>query len=142
MAMKIDREQIWEAGIPDRPGGLAKKLQPLADAGAKLKFVLARRSPGKPGRGVVFVTPLQGAKQLRAARSARFKKSRKLHGLRLEGPDKRGLGAALAAALGDAGINLRGLAAASVANRRCIIHLAVDSAKDAAKAVRVLGKLR
>ena len=142
MAMKISREPVWEAGIPDKPGGLAGKLAALADAGANLHFVLARRSPEKRGRGVVFVSPLHGARQLAAARAARFKPSRRLYGLRLEGPDKAGLGAKLTAALADAGINLRGLAAASVGNKRCVVHLALDAAGDATKAAGVIRKLR
>ena len=51
---------VWSAGIDDKPGGLAKVLSGLRDAGADLDFVIARRAPDKPGNGVVFVTPLRG----------------------------------------------------------------------------------
>jgi hypothetical protein len=43
-------------------------------------------------------------------------------------------------ALAQAGINLRGLSAAAI-GRRCVVHLALDSAADAAKATRVLKRL-
>jgi hypothetical protein len=40
-------------------------------------------------------------------------------------------------ALGEAGINMRGLSAASLM-RKCVVYLAFDSAGDANKAARVL----
>jgi hypothetical protein len=51
-------ECLWAAMLQDRVGGLAGKLAPLAAAGANLEFIIARRAPEQPGRGVVFVTPL------------------------------------------------------------------------------------
>lgn len=140
MAMKVSRMDVWAAGIPDRPGGLAKKLQALADAGASLSFVLARRAPKKPGTGVVFLAPLRGAKQIAAAKKARFRKTRSLHAVRVEAPDKPGVGAKITAALGEAGINLRGLSAA-VIGKQSVVHLAFDKAADATKAVRILKRM-
>jgi hypothetical protein len=138
---RVTRVDVWAATIKDRPGGLAGKLAALADAGANLEFVIARRAPEKPGTGVVFVTPITGAAQLRAAKLAGFVKSRSLHSVRVEGPDKPGLGAKLTKALAKAGINLRGLSAAAL-GKRFICHLAFQTAGDAAKAMRVLKKLR
>ncbi len=67
MALKVSRVDVWAAGLKDKPGRMADKLAALADAGANLQFVIARRAPDKPGTGVVFVTPLKGAKQLKAS---------------------------------------------------------------------------
>jgi hypothetical protein len=89
---------------------------------------------------VVFVTPLKGAKQIKAAEAAGFQKTESLHSLRVEGADKPGMGAKLARALADAGINLRGLSAAAL-GKQSVTHLALDTARDAAKAVAVLKKL-
>jgi hypothetical protein len=75
-----------------RPG-VEQSLAPLAQAGANLEFVIARRAPEKPGTGVVFVTPIKGARQLRAAKAVGFTKTESLHSPRAQGPDKPGLGA-------------------------------------------------
>jgi hypothetical protein len=141
MAMKVGRMDVWAASIQDRPGALAEKLTALAEAGANLSFVIARRTTGKRGGGgVVFVTPLKGAKQLAAAKKAKFRKTRSLHGLQVEAPDKPGLGAKITQALADAGINLRGLSAAAI-GRRCVVYIALDKPADLAKATRTLKKL-
>ena len=88
MALAVAKTVVWAACIEDRAGGLAEKLTVLAEAGAQLEFLIARREPDKPGTGVVFVTPLTGATQLRAAKKAGFAKTDSLHSVRIEGPDK------------------------------------------------------
>jgi hypothetical protein len=138
--LKVSRAETWAAMIDDRPGALADKLAALATAGANLEFVLARRAPEQRGSGVVFVTPLKGAKQVKAADAAGFQKTDGLHSVRVEGADKPGMGAKLTRALAEAGINLRGLSAAAI-GKRCLIHVALDTEKDAAKAAAVLKKL-
>ena len=55
--------------------------------------------------------------------------------MRIEGPDKPGLGAQLTCALAKAGINLRGLSAAAI-GKRCVVYLALDTAADAARQQR------
>ena len=141
MALTVVREDVWAASIKDEPGALAAKLSALAEAGANLEFVIARRSPEKgKATGVVFVTPLKGAKQRAAARKAGFKKTKSLNSIRVEGSDKPGIGAKLTAALAEAGINLRGLSAAAIGSKM-VCHVAVDKAADATKAARILRKL-
>ena len=137
MALKVSKVDVWVGGLKDRPGALAKKLRALADAGAELEFLIARRAPEKTGTGVVFLTPFKGAKQLAAAKKAGLRRTKSLNSVRVEGPDKPGLGAKLTEALAAKGINLRGLSAA-VIGKRFVMHLALDSAAQAAKAVRVL----
>ena len=140
MALEVTRTQVWAASMKDQPGALAQKLAGLRAAGANLEFVIARRAPEKPGQGVVFVTPLKGAAQLRAAQAGGFKKSDSLHSVRVAGADKPGIGAQITAALATAGISLRGLSAGAI-GKRFVAHLAVDTAVDAGKAIRVLKKL-
>ncbi len=137
MKLQVSKVDVWAATIHDQPGGLAEKLSALAEAGANLEFVIARRESSKPGTGVVFVTPLKGAKQTNAAKKAGFAKTDSLHSVRAEGTDKPGLGAAMTEGLAAKGINLRGLSAAAI-GRKCIVHLALDSAEDAKKAMSVL----
>ncbi|MCC6472537.1 MAG: amino acid-binding protein [Burkholderiales bacterium] len=140
MALKISRADVWAASIEDRPGGTAEKLEPLAQAGANLEFLIARRSPENPGKGVLFVTPVKGARAARAARQAGFAATKRIHSLRVEGPDRQGAMAKLARALTDAGISFRGLSAAAI-GKRFVAHLAVDSAAQARQAAAVLRKL-
>ena len=140
MALNVTRLDVWSASIDDRPGGLAGKLAALAKAGAQLEFVIARRAPDKPGTGVVFLTPLKGAAQIRAAKKVGLAKTKSLHSVRIEGPDKPGLGAQMTQSLADAGINLRGLSAAAI-GKRCIVHLALDTSAEATKAARILKRL-
>ena len=138
--MKAQRVDTWAAAIKDKPGALAAKFRALSAAGVNLEFVIARRSPEKRGAGVVFVTPIKGPKQSRAAGAAGFKKTRSLHTVRLEGVNKRGQGARLTQALADLGLNLRGLSAAAIGNK-FVCHIAVDREADANKVVRALRKL-
>jgi hypothetical protein len=140
MKLKISRTDVWAATIDDRPGGLADKLAALAAAGADLGFIIARRRPEQRGSGVVFVTPLKGAKQIKAAEGAGFQNTESLHSVRVEGADQPGLGAKLTRTVAEAGINLRGLSAAALGNRS-VTYLAVDTAEDAAKVAGILKKL-
>ena len=140
MKLNVCRTEVWAATIDDRPGGLGGKLDALAAAGANLEFIIGRRLPEKPGKAVIFITPLEGAKQIKAAQAAGFRKSDSLHSIRIEGADKPGMGATLTRALADAGVNLRGISAAAF-GKKFITHLALDTAEDAAKASSVLRRL-
>jgi predicted amino acid-binding ACT domain protein len=60
--------------------------------------------------------------------------------LKVEGDDAPGLGARIAAAIADAGINLRGVSAATM-GRKFVAYLGFDNAADATKAARALKKL-
>ena len=137
---KVTRVDTWAAALQDEPGSLAKKLGALAGAGVNLEFVIARRAPDKPGKGVVFVTPIKGPKGSRAARQAGFAKTRGLHTVRVAGPDKKGQGTRIAEALAKEGLNLRGLSAAAI-GRQFVAHIALDGSGDAAKVARILKAL-
>lgn len=139
MPYSIRKVDVWVAEIDDRPGGLAEKLEALAKAGANLEFIISRRAPDKPGKGVVFLTPVRGTKQTRAATEAGFSTTDSLHSLRVEGPDRPGLGTKMTGVLADAGINLRGLSAAAL-GRKSVAYFAFDNAADAANAVKLLRK--
>jgi len=138
--MKVQRVDTWAAAIKDKPGALAAKFKALSAAGANLEFVIARRSPEKRGAGVVFVTPIKGPKQSRAAGAVGFKKTKSLHTVRLEGVNKRGQDARLTQALADKGLNLRGLSAAAIGNK-FVCHIAVDTEAAANNVARILRKL-
>ena len=140
MALKAARIDTWAATIKDQPGGLSAKLETLAAAKVNLEMVIARRSPDKPGTGVVVATPISGAAGLAAAKRAGFRKAPSMHTVRIEGPDKPGQGAKITAALAEAGINLRGFSAAAI-GKKFVAHVAVDTSAAAAKAMKIAAKL-
>jgi hypothetical protein len=140
MAYTISKVSVWAGTIKDRPGGLAEKLTALSRARANLEFVIARRAPDKPGRGVLFLAPLKNAAQTRAARKAGLKRAEKMYSLRVAGPDRPGLGTKITRALAEAGINMRGLSAAAL-NRRSVVYFAFDKRTDANRAAKILKKV-
>jgi hypothetical protein len=137
MELIVERVDVWAAAIEDKPGGLAQVLSALRDAGADLQFVVARRTPEAPGKGVVFVAPLQGDREIRAASQVGFNVTPSLHSVRVMGLDQPGIIAELTQKLADEGINLRGVSAA-VLGSQFIAYLAVDSLDDANQAMDIL----
>jgi len=141
MKLKVSQAEVWAVTIDDRPGGLhEKKLAPLSEAGANLQFVISRRTPEQPGKGVVFVTPIKGAKQTKAAEAAGFQKAAGLYSLRVEGTDKPGVGTAMTEALADAGLNVRGVSGAAL-GKQFVVYIALDTPDDATRAASILKKL-
>ncbi|MFM0125964.1 MULTISPECIES: ACT domain-containing protein [Paraburkholderia] len=137
MELSVERVDVWAATIEDKPGGLAKVLNALRDAGADLQFVVARRTPEASGKGIVFVAPLQWDTEIRAATQVGFSVTPSLHSVRVMGLDQPGIIAQLTQMLADGGINLRGVSAA-VLGTQFIAYLAVDSLDDAENAIDIL----
>jgi predicted amino acid-binding ACT domain protein len=140
MELLVEQVDVWAAPIQDKPGGVAKLLKALHQAGADLQFLIARRAPDKPGTGVVFVTPLQGEREVRAASQLGFNVTQSLLSIRVMGLDRAGILAELTEALADSGVNLRGLSA-SVIGSQFVAYLGVDSREDAIKAMDVLARV-
>jgi hypothetical protein len=136
MSYQVKKVEVWAGEIDDQAGGLAAKLEPLADAKVDLQFLIARRQPHVPGKGIVFLSGLKGARAARAATAAGLSKAANLFSLRVEGPNKPGACYALTRRLADAGINLRGVSA-GVMGKKFLLFLAFDSADDAATAARL-----
>src|SRR3954470_14349964 len=134
MTIKASRSDVWMTVIDDHAGGAAQKLEALSKAGADLEVVFARRTPEHAGQGILFAGPIEGAKVTRAAQEAGFKRSETIHGLRVEGPDKAGVGARIARTLAENGISFRGMQA-SVVGKNFLSFIALDSDEDAARAV-------
>ena len=140
MPLKVTKADVWAATIEDRAGGTADQLEGLAKSGANLEMLLARRTAEAPGKGVLFVTPLKG-KAMKAAEGAGMGRPQNIHSIRIEGGDKPGLGSKIARALGDAGINFRGMSALAM-GKKFVSFVALDSAEDQAKAIATLRKLK
>ena len=139
MKLDIKRIDVWVASVKDKPGTLATKLEALSKAGANLDFVIARRAHNKTKTGVVFASPIRGAKKMAAAKKAGIKRSKSLQGLKITAADKPGLGAKITQQLAQAGINLRGFSGVAI-GKKVAMNLAFDSAADVNKAVKQLKK--
>ena len=137
MNLFIERVDVWAASIKDKPGSLANMLTTLREAGADLELIIARRAPEDPGTGVVFLAPLRGDEEISAASILGFNLTTSVQAVRVEGDNEPGIAAILTEMIAEAGINLRGLSAA-VIGPRFILYIGLDSAADAAEAVKVL----
>ena len=62
MALKVQKVDVWAGELQDQPGGLARALSAVANAGGSVECVIARRDPSRPGMGELFITPVRGAK--------------------------------------------------------------------------------
>jgi len=137
MAYEITREDVWVGAIEDRAGALAEKLEAVSRVGVNLEFLIARRAPDKPGTGVVFMAPLRGEESVRAALQAGLSQLTSAVSLRVEGPDRPGLGALITWTVASEGISMRGTSGAKL-GKRSVFYLAFDSAADADKASEAL----
>lgn len=140
MELLVEHVDVWAASLADQPGALSGVLALLRDAGADLQSIIARRAPEAPGKAVVFVTPLQGDREIEAAAQAGFNVTHTLHSVRVVGPDQRGIAALLTQKIAEGGINLRGFSA-SVIGPQFIAYVAVDSMSDANRTIEILKKL-
>ena len=137
MAYKISTIAVWAGDVRNQPGMLARVLESLRNAGANLEFVVARQVTENTSR--VFVSPVKGAKQAKAAADAGLSLATGMHTLRVEGPDRAGLGADITRAIAEAGINIRGVSNASIA-KRFVCNFAFASAGDAKAAAKAIKK--
>lgn len=135
MAFTVRAVEVFVADVRNRPGMLARVLEALRNAQANLEFVIARRITEDTSR--IFVAPLKGIAQRRAAADVGMVPAVGLHTVRIEGPDRAGLAADLSRALAAAEINLRGMSAATI-GRKSVIYLAFESQPDADQGTRVV----
>lgn len=136
MAFEITRVDVWVGEVEDRPGALCDKLAAVMRAGADLDFMIARPLAEGPGSGVLFLTPLHGGEQMRAAEEVGLRKSQ-VQVLRVAGPDRPGLGVGITGTLAEAGINIRGLSA-SVVGDRSLFYLRFDAQDELVRAAQIL----
>jgi hypothetical protein len=141
MAYEVNKVDVWTAEIEDTPGGMNDKLGALSNAGVDLSFMVARRQPHLPGKGVIFLGGVSGAKATKAAASAGLSKATDIAGLRIVGRNKAGACHELTRRVAEAGISLRG-AAANVVGSKFAVMLAFDNAADADKAAKLIRALK
>ena len=129
MKLKMSQIDVWAAEIQDEPGGLARTLRAVADHGADLDCVLARRTPEHDRKGVVFMTTTNDREQLDNASQTGLHRVTHLATLKIEGTDHPGIGADLTRIVADAGVNMHGLTA-TVIGRHFVCYASFDSVAD------------
>jgi hypothetical protein len=140
MGFKLDRVHVWSGEVADQPGGMASKLALLAQSGANLEYIFTRRQPEKPGTGILFIAPVSGPIQVRAARAAGMTETFNPIVLRVEGDNEAGLGHRLTQQWALAGISLQGLTMA-VLGKKFVGYAAFDTVADANRAAQILADL-
>jgi hypothetical protein len=140
MGFKLDRVHVWSGEIEDQAGGMASKLALLAQAGANLEYIFTRRQPDKPGTGVLFIAPVSGPVQVRAAKAAGLNEAFNPVVLRVEGDNAAGLGHRLTQQWALAGISLQGMTMAALGNK-FVGYAAFDTVTDANRAAQILADL-
>lgn len=138
MAITVKRIVLWRGKVDDQAGALAGVLEPLARAGADLQLLMGYREHGGKTTAVVEVYPVSAAKAKTAAQRAGLAAS-EVATLLVTGTNKPGLGAALARALGDAGISILFLVVL-VSGRRFSAIFGFDTEGDAARATAFIKK--
>jgi hypothetical protein len=140
MSFKWDRVHVWSCDVKDQAGGVAEKLAHLAKAGANLEYVFTKRLPNKPGEGVLYVAPVTGPAQVRAAKSAGMHEVDYPVVRRIEGDNEAGLAHHLTEQWAVASISLQGLTMAVLAGK-FVGYASFDTVNDANRAAQILADL-
>ena len=139
MGFKLDRVHVWSGDVADQAGGVAAKLSLLAQAGANLEYVYTRRTPERPGAGVLYVAPVTGPMQVRAARAAGLAETNDPVVLRVEGDNSAGLAHRVTQQWALAGLTMQGLMMSTFGGR-FVGYAAFDTVADANRAAAILGE--
>ena len=135
MAVTVKKVTLWRKEVANQPGVLAGVLEPLAQAGANLRVVMGY-AMGDSGRAAIEVFPVIGRKPTAAARAAGLVAS-PIACLLVEGDDRPGLGAGMARATAQAGVNISFLVAETVGRKFSAIF-GFQSDTDAAIAAKAI----
>jgi hypothetical protein len=140
MGFKLDRVHVWSGEVADQAGGVAGKLSLLAQAGCNLEYIYTFRQSDKPGTGVLYIAPVTGPMQVRAARSAGLAETDRPVVLRVEGDNQAGLAHRLTQQWALAGLSLHGLMM-SVLGNKFVGYVSFDTVADSNRAAAILGDL-
>jgi predicted amino acid-binding ACT domain protein len=86
---------------------------------------------------VLFVTPLQGDREIAAAVQVGFNVTNTLHSVRVMGRDRPGIAAELTQKLANERINLRGFSGSAIGTQ-FLAYVALDLLEDANKVIEIL----
>jgi hypothetical protein len=136
MSVTIKRITLWRSEVENKPGVLARTLEPLAGAGWDLEVVMGYPETGD--KAAIEIYPVAGKKALAAAQAAGLTAS-SIPTLLVEGDNRAGLGHVIAKAIGDAGINV-GFLVAQVVGRRYSAVVGFHRDEDAKTAAALIKK--
>lgn len=139
MAVTAKEITLWRREIENRPGMLARVLEPLAGSAADLQILMAYRYPGDETRGAVELFPISGKKATAAAEAAGLTRA-DIPALLVEGPNRAGIGYETANAIAAAGVNLAFLVAHVIGSKFAAVY-GFDSEADRSKALSLLKKV-
>jgi hypothetical protein len=137
MPVTVKGITLWRREIENRPGMLARVLEPVAGT-ADLQVLMAYRYPGDETRGAVELFPISGRKASAAAEQAGLTRA-DIPALLVEGGNRAGLGFETTAAIAAAGINLAFLVAQVIGSKFSAVY-GFDSEADRRKAAGLLRK--
>lgn len=140
MSFIMDRVHVWSCEVPDEPGGVASKLKVLAEAGANLEYVYTQRDLSRPGIGHLYVSPLHGQEQIKAAKTIGMHETREPIVMHITGDNHAGLANRLTQEWAKAGINLHGTVL-TVVGTKFVGFITFDTVEDANRAAEILAKL-
>ena len=143
MAITVKKITLWRKEVAHEAGVLAEVLEPLAKSGANLRLVMGYAIPGEPSRAAIEVCPITGKKLATAATHAGLAAS-PIACLLVEGDDRSGLGADMARAVANAGVNISFLMAESFGRKfSAVFGFQTDAdAATASKAIKAAAKPR
>jgi hypothetical protein len=140
MPLNIRKIQVWSGEIPDLVGAAAAKLEHLNRADVDLQFVFTRPHPRNPDMGLIFLAPIVGSEQIKAAYGVGLAPALDAAMLYIQGPNQPGMGYMLMSELAVARIPLQGLSI-SAAEGYFGAYLAFNNPDDASQAIQVLAML-
>jgi hypothetical protein len=136
MAVTVRRVTLWRREVDNRPGALARILEPLAEAATDLQVAMGYRIPGQESRAVLELAPVTGRGAVAAAEDSGLSRS-DIPTLVVEGDNAPGMGLRQSQVLAEAGVNIAFLIA-QVVGRRFSAVFGFESADDAARAQALL----
>jgi hypothetical protein len=139
MSIAVKEITLWRREIENKPGMLARVLEPMAASGADLKVLMAYRYPGNEAKGAVELYPVSGKKAAAAAQAAGLTPAAEIPALLVEGSNKAGIGFKTTTAIADAGINLAFLVAQVIGSKVSAVY-GFDTEVDRRRAVGLLRK--
>jgi len=140
MAITVKKVSLWRREMDNRPGALARILEPLARAGADLQIAMGYRFPGNETRAAVELAPVGNKKATTAAQDAGLQPSG-IPTLIVQGDNRPGLGHAMSQAMADAGINMSFLVA-QVVGRKYSAVFGFENDADADRAATLIKRVK
>jgi hypothetical protein len=140
MAVRVRVITLWRREVENRPGALARTLEPLAVAGTDLEVVMSYRYPGEEQMAAIELYPVSGKRAIAAARAAGLAAA-SIPAVLVEGDNRAGQAHTVTRAIADAGINLA-FFLAQVIGRKYSAVLGFETEADAKRASTLIKRAK